>query len=147
MDESSALISLSFGGGVQSTALLLLMLNHDQRLLDAIGGPRLLPTVAIFADPKSESQSTYDHIERMSAECDAHGFPLIQCSAGDLFDDLLHAERFASIPVFTRSPSTGKVGMLRRGCTSEYKIQPIKQALRALMGLQKGQHVKRQCHV
>jgi hypothetical protein len=32
--------------------------------------------------------------------------------------------RFASMPLFTKNPVTGKVGMLRRQCTHEYKIEP-----------------------
>ena len=45
--------------------------------------------------------------------------------------------RYASAPFFTES-KTGR-GMLRRQCTSEFKIKPIERKVRELLGLKKGQ--------
>lgn len=134
------LVSLSFGAGVQSTALLSLVLNRDERLMAAMGGE--LPECAIFADPRSEEPDTYAHVWVMAKSCAAAGLPLYVVSAGDLLDDILNADRFASIPAYTRAPD-GSKGILRRQCTREYKLAPIHQQLRRLMGLQKGEHVKR----
>jgi len=41
---------------------------------------------------------------------------------------------FTTIPAFTRSPK-GKVGMLRRQCTGDYKITEVDKAIRSLHGL------------
>ena len=46
--------------------------------------------------------------------------------------------RSASPPVFTRLK--GKIGQLRRQCTSEYKINPISKKLRELLNLRHRQH-------
>jgi len=46
-------------------------------------------------------------------------------------------------PFFTKNISTGKKGMLRRQCTSSYKIKPVVQKVRELLGLQKGEKEKK----
>ena len=61
-------------------------------------------------------------------------------SGGDLRADLLRAgrgERWASIPAFTRTVRGVRVeiGMIRRQCTKDYKIVPIRRQVRALAGL------------
>jgi len=43
---------VSFGGGVQSSALALLCMNHDARLLAVTGGA--LPELFMFADTGDE---------------------------------------------------------------------------------------------
>jgi hypothetical protein len=43
--------------------------------------------------------------------------------------------RFPTAPFFTQNVITGKKGMLRRQCTSDYKIQPIKKKLRELCNI------------
>lgn len=61
----------------------------------------------------------------------------------NLYKDLLNAEnstgqRFSSIPAFTKNDD-GSVGMLRRQCTNEYKIQVVDDAIRDLYGLKPNQ--------
>jgi hypothetical protein len=109
---------ISLGAGVQSSVLALMA---DQKLL----GPR--PDVAIFADTGWEPQGVYDHLEWLT---NMLTIPVEIVSAGDIKDDILHAERFASIPFFT-----GSGGIGRRQCTREYKIDPIQKRVRELLGL------------
>ena len=45
--------------------------------------------------------------------------------------------KFLSVPLFTRNEQTGKKGLLRRQCTADYKILPIVQKVRQLLGLKK----------
>lgn len=56
--------ALSFGAGVQSSALLLLIKHDPQLLIDAVGH---LPNKAYFADTGAEPQAIYKHLELMHA--------------------------------------------------------------------------------
>lgn len=58
---------VSFGGGVNSTAMLLGMFEHDER-----------PDAILFADTGGEKPGTYDHIDRMQRWCAAVGYPKIE---------------------------------------------------------------------
>ena len=42
-------------------------------------------------------------------------------------------------PFYTKNPKTGKKKMLRRQCTFMYKINPVVQEVRRLLGLKKGE--------
>jgi len=108
---------LSLGAGVQSTTLALL----------ADVGVIQRPDVAIFADTQWEPKHVYAHLNWLTNKL---SYPVCVVSAGDIRADLLDtSKRFASIPFFTASG-----GMGRRQCTNEYKIQPIKRKVRALLG-------------
>ena len=131
---------LSFGAGVQSTALLMLTLNRDERLLDAMEG--WLPEAALFADPGAESEFTYQHVWEMAKLCNEHHLPLYICSGGNIVKDIMATEgRWASIPMFTAN-ANGESGMLKRQCTSEYKIKPLHQKVRRLLGYRPRQRIK-----
>jgi hypothetical protein len=116
---------LSLGAGVQSTTLALM----------AARGEIPAPDCAIFADTGWEPKAVYDHLDRLEA---ALPFPLYRVSAGNIRDSIVARRnttggRFASVPWFTLDP-TGKKGMGRRQCTSEFKLKPIRQKLRELVG-------------
>src|SRR5262249_5257261 len=100
---------LSFGGGVQSTALLLA--SQDG----------LIPSfdLVIFADTHAEPKVVYDWINFVVYSTKIE----IQfVSAGDIVADTLsNDKRFASAPFFVKNLE-GNKGILRRQCTSEYKI-------------------------
>lgn len=104
---------LNLGAGVQSTALYLLSREPDSKLRFDL---------AIFADTCEEPSAVYHHLDYLRSL----GMPEIWVrSAGKLGDDLVNGrnstgQRFASIPAFTKN-AEGKVGMLRRQCTAEYK--------------------------
>lgn len=116
---------LSLGAGVQSTAVLLLAAEGRLPKLDA----------AIFSDTGWEPQHVYDHLDRLEREvARPAGIPVVRVSAGNIRADALDpAHRFASMPLYILNKD-GSPGMSRRQCTSEYKIKPIKEGVRRLLG-------------
>lgn len=122
---------LSLGAGVQSTTLA---------LLAAHGVIRPMPDCAIFADTAWEPQAVYDHLAWLMSP-NVLPFPVHVVSAGSLRDNLVQAaagERWASIPAYTRAVDhrgCTSIGMIRRQCTGDYKIDPIRKKVRELVGL------------
>jgi hypothetical protein len=123
---------LSLGAGVQSSTLALMASAGDI-------GP--MPTCAIFADTGDEPSAVYEHLAWLEAVLP---FPTIRVSAGDLMADNLKIVRSQKsgklymgghIPAFVLK-ADGKVGLLGRKCTSEYKIEPIHRAVRGMLGKQ-----------
>lgn len=115
----------STGAGVQSTAIAILI--RDGKLPPIDG--------AIFADTGWEPQAVYAHLDRMEAELyKPLGIPLYRVSNGNIRADALNPEtRGASMPLFVKNPDETE-GMVRRQCTKEYKVQPIKRHVRELLG-------------
>jgi hypothetical protein len=118
---------ISFGAGTQSTALLLMGLNGD------LHGR---PDCAVFADTGAEPAHVYEYLgfmqEFVKKEYD---FDIATIKYGDIYEDLKRGEsatgkRFASIPAFAKTPNGEREGMLRRQCTYEYKILPIKKYMK-----------------
>jgi len=124
-DTKPAKRVLSLGAGVQSTALLLLVARGKLPPIDA----------AIFSDTGWEPAAVYAHLDRIDTEIAQHaGIPILRVSSGNIRDDALDpAHRFASMPMYVLNKN-GTPGMVRRQCTSEYKIKPIKAAVRKLLG-------------
>jgi len=123
---------ISLGLGVQSTALY---------LMSSIGQlPRA--DYAIFADVGKEGKGTYRYLAFLQQWSGLNnGIPIIVLQKKNLYANLLNhqpATRFTSIPAFTQNDD-GSVGMLRRQCTSEYKIMVIQDYIRDhIYGLPKG---------
>ena len=118
---------LSLGAGVQSTTLAL-MAAHGEI------GP--MPDCAIFADTGWEPRAVYEHLAWLRSP-NVLPFPVHIVSDGNIREGLVNGargERWASIPAFTKSAS-GKVGMIRRQCTKELKIVPIRRKVRELIGI------------
>lgn len=108
---------LSLGAGVQSTAVLMLILEG-----------RLQADAAIFADTGWEPPSVYQHLDDLQKRCDAAGFPLHIVTAGNIrSNDGAH-----DLPYYLANPD-GSGGMNRRQCTANFKIQPIRRKLRSIM--------------
>ena len=127
---SIRLRALSLGAGVQSTTVAL-MAAHGEI------GP--MPDCAIFADTGWEPQAVYDHLSWLMSP-NVLPFPVHIVRGGDIRSDLISAgagARWASIPAFTRTIRRGRVevGMIRRQCTKDYKIVPIRRKVRALARL------------
>ncbi|PZS27680.1 MAG: hypothetical protein DLM59_15890 [Pseudonocardiales bacterium] len=119
-----ALRVLSLGAGVQSTALALL----------AVEGVLPRPDAVIFADTGWEPAAVYTHLDRLEPVLAAAGMAVYRVSAGNIRADALNpAHRFASMPLHVIRPDGGS-GMIRRQCTSEYKVKPIKAKVRELLG-------------
>ncbi|MBT2379009.1 hypothetical protein J7E90_17045 [Streptomyces sp. ISL-111] len=103
-------------------------------LLSAAGDlPKL--DAAIFADTGWEPAAVYTHLDRLEREVlIPAGIPLHRVSVGNIREDALDpAARFAQMPLYVRGNGGGH-GMLRRACTAEYKVKPIKAKVRHLLG-------------
>lgn len=117
---------ISLGLGVQSTAVY--MMSSLGRL------PRA--DHAVFADPAAELPRTYEILEYLKDWAKYNdGIPIHVTREKNLLQDILKGtnstgQKFASIPAFSESG-----GMVRRQCTSEYKIQPVMKKIRELHGL------------
>lgn len=118
---------LSLGLGWQSTALYFMSALGEIPRIDA----------AIFADPGGEKRETYEYLKYLLRWAEDHqGPPIIVCNSKSLEKDLLTqmnftGQRFASIPAYTHNED-GSEGMMRRQCTSEYKIDVVDKAIRNL---------------
>ena len=119
---------ISLGVGVQSTALY---------YMSSMGGlPRA--DVAIFADTGAEKTATkeyYDYLINWQKEND--GIPIYRATYKDLMIDLKNqtnssGNRFAPIPAFSENG-----GILRRQCTSEYKISQVDKMIKEILRLSK----------
>ena len=123
--------ALSLGAGVQSTTLA---------LMAAHGAVGPMPDCAIFADTGWEPKAVYEHLDWLMAP-NVLPFPVFIVGPGNMRDNLLAAgrgERWASIPAFARSVDRRgnvSIGMIRRQCTGDYKIEPIRRKVRELVEL------------
>ncbi|MFF4177623.1 hypothetical protein [Streptomyces sp. NPDC001750] len=137
MDASTpkpAFTYLSLGAGVQSTTLLLL----------AAEGRLPKPDAALFADTGWEPRSVYEHLDRLDREvAQPAGIPIVRVravsstgkrSAGDLRADSLHPGSWMRLPVFVLDSKGESAAMVRRQCTEEFKVTPIKKAVRERLG-------------
>jgi hypothetical protein len=128
MKDGYDLTYLSFGAGVQSTALLALS------CLGQRGVPRA--DLAIFADTQAELPDTYRHIEWMREWAGGNGVEVVTTTAGSLQKDTLEGvgQSQCSIPAFIKTVE-GTRGVMRRQCTHDYKLVPIEREVRRRMGL------------
>lgn len=118
---------LNLGAGVQSTTVYLMM-NEG-----------LIPKadVAVFGDTQGEPESVYKHLEWLQGINDP---PIAIRTRGSLSDNLVNGlnstgQRFISIPAFTAPDQrvrqdSFKVGITRRQCTSEYKLNVVERFIR-----------------
>lgn len=130
---------LSLGAGVQSTAVLLMSAKGVLPKLDC----------AIFADTGWEPAAVYTHLKWLKKYSESAGIPVHTVVKSNIKEDALVSQvrgkkepgkRWASMPYYTLSPE-GKKGMIRRQCTSEYKIYPIEKFMkREILGLRHYQH-------
>lgn len=109
MDDSVYTHIVSFGGGVNSTAMLCAMKEKEW-----------IPDAILFADTGGEKPETYRHIEAMQEWCKSSGFPEVTVVRQKitLEDDCLDRE---TLP--------GKAFGFG-SCSDRFKIQPQKRWLR-----------------
>src|SRR5210317_1435668 len=94
-----------------------------------------LPEVdcAIFAATGYEPKSVYNYLSLLKKIVK---FPIYVVSRGNIKNDMVNSiknnTKFPTAPFFTQNAITGKKGMLRRKCTFDYKIQPIRKKLREM---------------
>jgi hypothetical protein len=132
-DKKPAMTVLSWGWGRDSTTLALLSKHGELPPLDAI----------IAADTQWEPDEVYATVEWVLPLLDV---PVYRVSQGDLGADVLDAlgtsGKWASQPPFyvrnaanTAYATVDRGGTLRRLCTIDYKIMPIRRKLRELLGV------------
>lgn len=131
---------LSLGAGVQSSAMALMA---DRGLYNL---PK--PDLAIFADTGWEPPEVYDHLEWLKGQL---SYEVVTVSAGNIRDDILNGtnpdgQRFLDIPVFLVNPD-GSHSIAARQCTAHYKLKPIHQYLRQMLGLQPGRRAPKSIQV
>jgi hypothetical protein len=112
---------LSLGAGVQSSTLLLMACEGQERI-DA----------AIFADTGWEPWWVYEHLGHLEDVAKAAGIPVYRVSAGDLRADALANKTASWMPLYSVGPDG--VEKLKRQCTRNYKIRPIRRKARELSG-------------
>jgi len=127
---------LSLGAGVQSSVLALLASRGE------LGD---VPNAAVFADTKWEQPAVYEHLDWLETQL---SFPIYRVTAGNILDHIGIAtdpeaqEHFASIPWYVAGAARDSVGMGRRQCTREFKIDPIRKKVCVLAGLKPRQHAQ-----
>lgn len=117
---------LSLGAGVQSTTLALMALKGEI-------GPSL--DAVLFADTQWEPAATYRHLEWLTTQLP---WPVYRLTVGSLRDQLMQRQNlqgraFTTAPWFLRQ-ADGSLGMAQQQCTREYKITPILEKCRSLLG-------------
>ena len=124
--------ALSLGAGVQSSVLALLLSIEDESLREQ-GYEK--PDVAIFADTGWEPDYVYEHLDWLEQQLT---FPLERIKRSDIKENLwagrnVTGHKFVEVPLFTIK-TDGKKAMLRRQCTTKYKIEPIYKRVKELSG-------------
>ncbi|AIG80471.1 Hypothetical protein AJAP_38425 [Amycolatopsis japonica] len=115
---------LSLGAGVQSLCVFLLACDGEIPPFDA----------ALFADTGWEPKQVYAQLDTARRIGARAGIPVLTVSNGNIRHDALKPEsRFVTMPLFVKNPD-GTRGMARRQCTGEYKIKPLKKAIRQILG-------------
>lgn len=125
-DREKIMTVVSLGVGVQSSTMALM----------AAKGELPMPDCAIFADTGYEPNHIYEYLEFLKKELP---FPIHIVDNGNIKDDMVKAidnkERYPGPPFFIQDSDTGEKGMLRRYCTADYKILPIRKKIRELCGV------------
>jgi hypothetical protein len=122
---------ISLGAGVQSSTMA---------LMAAHGEITPMPDCAIFADTGAEPRKVMDWLDWLETELP---FPVYRVmhrtGLTDHIKDGVRGLRIANPPFFADVDGKGVRGPLRRQCTSEFKINPIRRKVRELLGLAKGE--------
>lgn len=121
---------ISLGAGVQSSTMA---------LMAARGEITPMPDAAIFADTQSEPAAVYKHLDWLEKQLP---FPVFRVTAGNLGAALLESARggnragsHARPPVYIKADDGSRGGMVRRQCTGDFKIDPIRRKVREMVGL------------
>jgi len=141
---AAALTFLSLGAGVQSSALALMAEKGEAPKADH----------AIFADTGAEPQSVYEWLDWLEKQL---SFTVHRVKEKDGLTKSLEASaatgsRTANAPFYTKMADFKEVdgalvqvsereGMLRRKCTREFKIKPIEDKIREILGVAPGRRV------
>lgn len=138
MPEPDRLIAVSYGGGVQSTAIAHLVINRHPDLMRVIDR---LPDCFIFADTGDEPDSVYETVERTRVALDEAGIPLyvVKKSERSLSEDLkkkvTDGNRGIDCPPFFLDTGGDKEGKVSRQCTYAWKVEVLDRKKKKLFGL------------
>lgn len=142
------MVFLSLGGGVQSSVMLMM----------AIHGELERPDHVLFADTGWDGERTMDHVAWCERQCVKAGLPFNRVTAGNIREDMMiartadsggfvkaaervgRAGRFATMPLFVDTGAAVE-GRIRRQCTAEYKLAPLRAKQRELLGYQPRQRI------
>lgn len=122
---------ISLGAGVQSSTVH--FMAEDGLIL-----PR--PAASIFGDTKDEPRSVYDWLNWIESRSTIR---ILRVTKGSLSESATHMKRTADgrlysktdIPFFTLSKRDGSRGKIKqRGCTRDFKIGPLIEAARLMVG-------------
>jgi hypothetical protein len=104
---------MSFGGGVNSTAMLLLLEEQAR-----------LPDLVLFADTGGERPETYRHVGFMSSWCGERGVPFVTVS-------IASHERGACLEdICLRRKELPSLAYGFKGCSVKWKRQPMDRYIR-----------------
>lgn len=117
---------INFSGGVQSTALVYMLLDGFLKAQS--------PVLVLNADPGMEMSGTKNTVREVFARCHAAGIPAYTAPGPNLYEHLLDTSqaRLDNPPYFV-AKEKGKRGRLRQKCTREFKIRPMDRAIRKEM--------------
>jgi len=128
MRDNPALHIISLGAGVQSTTMA---------LMAAHGEIAPMPDAAIFADTGAEPRAVYEHLAwMMSGNVIPFQIIVVKNKKG-LKEEILGTSkgqnRNDGRPPFFVLADDGSRGILRRQCTQDYKIDPIRREVRKML--------------
>ena len=114
----------SFGWGVQSWTVAVMAALGEIEPID----------YAVHADTTHEHAATYAHAAKWTPWLEARGVKVVTVQANrsevvreDWMDSTL-------IPAFSDNGKAGKQGQLRRQCTHDWKIMPVRRFIRSVIG-------------
>ena len=122
---------LSLGARIQSTDLLLRGLRGEF-------GTR--SELAVFSDTGCEPKAVYQYLEwLMDFVAKEFHFTIEVVKPGNIYEHALsyiNEDRNTSdgIPYHVKTLSTGNKGILKRQCTADYKIAPVRRFIRQYLG-------------
>lgn len=133
---------LSLGAGVQSSTLLLMAARGE------LGD---VPDVALFSDTRNEPTDVYAWLDWLTEQVRGV-IPVERVSKGgrSIRDDSLASARsgtrYSGPPLYTIGRD-GAPAPFRRQCTKEYKLEPLWQRQRELMGMKPRQRAPKEPRV
>ena len=113
------LVVISLGWGVQSFTLAVMSALGDLPPVD----------VAIHADTTHERNATYAYALRWTPWLEARGVRVVTVQGAQSISELTSYK--SDIPAYTYSEADHVMGKLRRQCTGEWKIYPMRRWLQA----------------
>ena len=107
---------ISLGWGVQSTALAVMAALGDIEPVD----------YAVHADTTHERTDTYRYAEKWTGWLEERGLKVVTVKPD--YSGVINTRGFLSIPAYTETQEGGRI---KRQCTSDWKITPVRRWTRA----------------